>query len=438
MRNAMRRAVLVVAATTVAVPSARAQRANAPANPDGPYLAPAPFNSLKWRNLGPAAFGGRITEIEVVRRPGRPDDIYLLPENAGIYRSSNAGTSWTPIFDGVNTMMSMGDIAVSRSNPDVIWVSTGHGNNPAYYWGEGVYKSTDNGKTWTSMGLKETQHIGRILVHPTNPDIVFAAAAGGLWGPSEHRGLYKTSDGGRSWKKVLYVNEVTGASEVVMDPSNPQVMLATTHQRQRKWYGGIGQGPGSAIYKSVDGGETWTKLTKGLPTVEMGRIGLSISAADPKLIYADIETGGGAYPFNSFEGDCPPDALRASSVTGSGRPAGRMVEGQGGVYRSTDGGETWEQGFSRFDTPAGTFLRLWADPKDRNRVYRDGVSFWVSDDMGKTFRVMNTELHGDYRALWIDPGFDGYDYSFRYSRSRLVWVRLTGISVPFVSFIRRI
>src|SRR5262249_4825128 len=161
------------------------------------------------------------------------DRIYIIGENGGVFRSTNGGTSWTPVFDGVNSMMSMGDIAVSPSQPDIVWVGTGSGLNPSYYWGEGVYKSTDAGTTWAKMGLDATRHIGRIVVHPTNPDVVYVAATGRMWGPSPDRGLYKTSDGGRTWRKVLYVDENTGATDIVLDPGNPQIVFATMYQRQR-------------------------------------------------------------------------------------------------------------------------------------------------------------------------------------------------------------
>jgi photosystem II stability/assembly factor-like uncharacterized protein len=259
-----------------------------------------------------------------------------------------------------------------------------------------VYKSTDAGKTWKNMGLKETRHTGRIAIHPTNPDVVWVAAQGRLWGPNPERGVFKTTDGGVTWRKVLYVDANTGANEVVLDPTNPQILYASTYQRQRRIYGGITVGPGSSIYKSVDGGETWTKIDKGLPTVEMGRIGLDVSPVDSRLIYADVEVSGARYPApQGSDGDCPPP--------GSGGRGGNAFESQGGVYRSTDGGETWEQVNSRLDQPAGYFVQVRADPKDRNRVYRLGLGFYVSDDMGKTFRTVPTRLHGDYHELWIDP-----------------------------------
>jgi photosystem II stability/assembly factor-like uncharacterized protein len=252
--------------------------------------------------------------------------------------------------------------------------------------------------TWKNMGLKETRQIGRIVVHPTNPDIVYVAASGRMWGPNADRGLYKTADGGATWKNVLHVNDVTGATDVAMDPSNPDVLYVSMYQRQRKGYGGNGIGPGSALYKTTDGGEHWTKLTKGLPTVEMGRVGLTISPVDPKVVYADVEVGGAVYSGPAGEpGDCPPESRSANAVRG------QFDAGQGGIYLSTDGGESWSHVYNRSDQPVSSFVQIRADPKDRNRIYREGTGFYVSDDMGKTFRPINTNLHGDYRSLWIDP-----------------------------------
>ena len=240
----------------------------------GPNLAPPLFADLTWRNVGPALFGGRVVDIEVARERGRPDQIYILPENGGVFKSNDDGASWTEIFGATNTMMSMGDIAVAPSNPEIVWIGTGSGLNPSYYWGEGVFKSVDGGRTWTNMGLRGTRHIGRVVIHPANPNIVFVAAAGRLWGPSEERGLFRTTDGGTTWKKVLAGDSLTGANDVLFDPRNPLVLFASLYQRQRNGFGGNGVGPGSGIYKSIDGGDHWTKLTRGLPSENLGRIGL--------------------------------------------------------------------------------------------------------------------------------------------------------------------
>ena len=384
----------------------------------GPNLAPPLFADLTWRNVGPALFGGRVVDIEVARERGRPDQIYILPENGGVFKSNDDGASWTEIFGATNTMMSMGDIAVAPSNPEIVWIGTGSGLNPSYYWGEGVFKSVDGGRTWTNMGLRGTRHIGRVVIHPANPNIVFVAAAGRLWGPSEERGLFRTTDGGTTWKKVLAGDSLTGANDVLFDPRNPLVLFASLYQRQRNGFGGNGVGPGSGIYKSIDGGDHWTKLTRGLPSENLGRIGLTISPVDPLLIYADVEVGGAVYSAPSgAEGDCPPESRPTNAVRG------QFESGAGGIYRSVDGGETWEHVFSRSDQPVSSFVQIRADPQERTRLYREGTGFYVSDDMGHTFRPVETNLHGDYRSLWLDPDDNrhliiGNDGGLGVSRSR--------------------
>jgi photosystem II stability/assembly factor-like uncharacterized protein len=386
----------VFVAALCAVPAA--SRAQFAPDSSGPRLAPEPFSALRWRNIGPAVFGGRFTDIAVARTRGQPDQLYIAASTGGVFKSVNGGISWTPVFDAVNAMMSMGDLAIAPSNQNIVWVGTGEPQNPPHRWGDGVYKSVDGGRTWQFMGLRDTRHIGRITIHPTNPDIVYVAAQGNIWGPSTERGVFRTTDGGRTWRKILYVGENTGANDVLMDPTNPEVLLATTYTRQRRQYGGIPTGPGSDMYKSVDGGEHWTKIEKGLPTTEKGRMGLSWSTVDPKLVYADVEVRGAVYPGGGGNpADCPPEGGRANSTRGG------FESGQGGVYRSTDGGDSWEHVNSRIDQPSGFFIQIRADPVDRNRVYRLGTGLYVSDDQGKTFRTLATNLHGDYFALWIDP-----------------------------------
>jgi photosystem II stability/assembly factor-like uncharacterized protein len=334
-------------------------------------VAPALLGNLQWRSIGPANTGGRIDDFAVARVPGQPDAIYVATASGGVFKSTNQGTSWAPIFDRVDAMMSIGDIAVAPSNPNVVWVGTGEANNrQSSSWGDGVYRSIDAGHSWTSAGLADTRHIGRIVIDPSNPDIVYVAAAGHLWGSNSERGVFKTSDGGRTWAKVLYVDDNTGATDLVMDPQDPQTLFAAMYQRQRKAWGFNGGGPGSGIFRSRDGGATWTRLSNGLPQGDKGRIGLDIFHADPRVIFAVVEA--------------------------SGR--------ESGVYRSADRGDTWQE-WSTLNPRPMYFSQIRADPRDAARVYLLGSNrgFYVSSDGGKTFADALSGVHSEDHALWIDP-----------------------------------
>jgi photosystem II stability/assembly factor-like uncharacterized protein len=346
-----------------ALPRLEAQRS---ATVDPSLLAP-----LNWRSIGPANTGGRVDDLAVARVPGMPDAIYVATASGGIFKSTNQGTSWTPVFDKVDAMMSIGDIAVAPSNPNVIWAGTGEANNrQSSSWGDGVYRSLDGGRTWKSAGLAETRHIGRVLVHPANPDVAYVAAVGHLWGSSGERGVFKTTDGGQKWTRVLYINDHTGATDLAMDPDNPETLFAATYQRQRKAWGFNGGGPGSGIYRTRDGGATWTKLSNGLPNGDKGRIGLDIFRADSRLVYAVVEAAGH----------------------------------ESGVYRSADGGDTWEA-WSTLNPRPMYYSQIRTDPTDRRRVYLLGSNrgFYMSDDGGKTFRDVFSTVHSEDHALWIDP-----------------------------------
>src|SRR5436190_4527324 len=250
--------------------------------------APAgPFDGLHFRSIGPASMSGRIADLAVYEP--NPAIFYAGTAHGGVWKTTNGGTTFEAQFQ-TQGLISIGDVTVSQSNPDLLWVGTGESNNrQSTSWGDGVYKSTDGGKTFTNMGLCTSRYINRIVIDPRNNDIVFVAAAGNLWGPGGERGVYKTTDGGRSWKQVLKVDDDTGANDLVMDPTDNRVLYASTYQRRRTPCCMNGGGPGSGIWKSTDGGEKWTKLTNGVPNEPMGRIALDVYRKRSNILYALIE-----------------------------------------------------------------------------------------------------------------------------------------------------
>jgi photosystem II stability/assembly factor-like uncharacterized protein len=321
------------------------------------------LQEFAWRPIGPAVTSGRVVDLAVA---DRGKIIYAASASGGVWKSVNAGTTWEPIFDHQSTS-SIGDIAIAPSNPEIVWVGTGEANNQrSSSWGDGVYKSENGGKTWTNMGLRTSQHIGRIVVHPANPNIVYVAAQGPLWTDGGERGLYKTTDGGKTWKAVLTISPHTGVTDLVMDPADPSIMYAASFQRQRKAYSFVGGGPESGIYKSTDGGDTWRKITEGLPNRDIGRIGLSVSESQPRTVYASLET-------NTTE-----------------------------VYRSDDFGESWTKKGTYFQYP-WYMGQIRVDPKNPDRLYELGVPIFVSEDGGVTNHAIAQAAHVDYHAMWIDP-----------------------------------
>jgi len=323
------------------------------------------LKGLKWRCIGPANMGGRIDDFAVVEN--QPSVIYAATASAGVWKTVNNGIIWEPIFDKQN-VSTIGAIAIAPSDPSIVWVGTGEANNrQSSSWGDGVYKSTDAGKTWTNMGLKDTHHIGRIVIHPQNPDILFVAALGHLWGANKERGLYKTTDGGKTWKNTLFIDENTGFVDVAMDPLSPDTLYAAAYQRRRRGWGFNGGGPGSTLYKTTDGGETWTKLTEGLPTGNTGRIGISIYRRNPNIVYAIIE------------------------------------HKEGGVFRSEDKGLHWKKMSDTNPRPM-YYSQIRVDPNNDQRIWVLGSPMYYSEDGGKTFKTdLVRRIHVDHHALWINP-----------------------------------
>jgi photosystem II stability/assembly factor-like uncharacterized protein len=340
-----------------------------------PYSA-ADLSGLRLRNIGPASMSGRVVDMDVVESD--PYTMYVAAATGGLWRTRDNGVTWESLFDKV-PVHSIGDVVVNQSNPNIIWVGTGErASRQSVGWGDGIYKSTDAGKTWTNVGLRTSKNIGRIVLNPVDANIAYVAAQGSVWGPGGDRGIFKTTDGGKTWTRTLFVDDNTGATDVALDPTDANILYAATYQRRRSAYGFNGGGPGSALWKSTDGGNSWKKLTgHGLPTGEYGRIGISIYRKNSSVVVISIEQG---------------QRYNASTA---------YIIRKAGLYRSDDKGENW------------SFLSDWnprpmygsqptIDPNDDKRIYMlNAYSF--SDDGGKTFTAPRTTTHGDDRFVWVDP-----------------------------------
>ncbi len=338
---------------------------------DGDALSAETLSGLKLRAIGPALMGGRIADIAV--SPRDPRTWYLAVGSGNVWKTENAGTTWTPIFDD-QAAYSIGVVTLDPSNPDVVWVGTGENVSGRHVgWGDGVYKSLDGGQHWQNMGLARSEHIGKILVDPRDGLTVFVAAEGPLWSGGGDRGLYKTVDGGQTWNQILSVDEDTGVTDVEFDPRDPDVLYAATYQRRRSVWSLLAGGPGSGIHKSTDGGETWQRLDKGLPSSDMGKIGLAVSPANPDVVYATIEAN----------------------------------EEDKGFYRSLDRGGSWEKRNAYISNGTGPhyYQEIEASPHDVGTVYQMDVFIHVTRDGGANFEVLGTgrEKHSDNHALYIDP-----------------------------------
>ncbi len=326
----------------------------------------AVIGGFSLRSIGPAMTGGRIVDLAV-----HPEDcrhFYVATASGGVWKTTNAGTTWTPLFDGQDSY-SIGCITMDPKDANVIWVGTGENNSQrSVSYGDGVYKSLDGGRSWKNVGLKTSEHIGKIVVDPRDSDVVYVAAQGPLWASGGERGLYRTTDGGQNWSRILDISKHTGINEVVQQPGNPEVMLASAYQRARRVWTLINGGPESAIYKSTDGGDNWRKVTRGLPGGDLGRIGLAFAPSAPETVYALVEAASG-----------------------------------GGVYKSTDAGETWTKQ-NDFDVQGQYYGEIFVDPNDANRIFVPNTYTMVSDDGGKTMRRLGeSNKHVDTHVVWVDP-----------------------------------
>lgn len=402
----------------------------------------SPFNKLKWSHLGPTNISGRCVDIAVVQPKGKNYVIYVATASGGVWKTENEGTTWVPIFDRAAST-SIGDIALTPTNPDVLWVGTGEANIfRSSQAGIGIYKSADGGKTWQHMGLGSSYTISRIVIHPQNPDIVYVAASGHEWTDNPERGVYKTTDGGRTWEKILYISPRTGAIDLVIDPEDSETLYAALWQRIRlKWndprnFAGYSE---SGIHKTTDGGKTWKPVNSGLPEAGFrGRIGIDVCLKKPDVLYTFVDN----YELSTQA------QVQAGPEDAYGRPASGRIKGPS-LFRSDDKGETWKlvsptpQTISLMERHSGTygwvFGQVRVDPNDENKVYIMGVPLSVTRDGGKTFQSWRREMHVDHHGLWIDP--DNSDYIVNVNDGGMVisydggktWRRFTD-SVPVCQF----
>lgn len=374
IRRALRSAALLFAAGAgLAAPAAAQQSQAAP-------ITEADLQAFAPREIGPAVTGGRIADLAA--DPSDPSILWVASASGGIWKTENRGHTWTPLTDDF-PVSAFGAIALAPSDPEIVYIGSGEQNNrQSTNWGNGVYRSTDGGASWTHLGLDDTRHIGKILVHPDNPDVVWVAALGNLWAPSETRGVFRSTDGGQSWQKVLYIDQFTGAVDLQLDASNPDVLYAATYQRLRRAWGFNGGGPGSGIHKSTDGGESWIELTNGIPEGDKGRIGIALSVSNPQVLNALIEHAD--------------DDLQ-------------------GTYRSEDGGASWTR-VNELNIRPMYYSEIFIDPTNEDRVYTMATSSHRSEDGGRTFTEIavrptyDVGVHADQHALWIDPNDPSHLY----------------------------
>ncbi|HET9784231.1 MAG TPA: hypothetical protein VFP94_04630 [Terriglobales bacterium] len=395
---------LALALATSATLVAQGRRGNQPPPPavnvsTNPLLKPFAF-----RSIGPAIMLGRVDDIQ-----GTPQDpmlLYVGFATGGLWKSTDGGLHWTSLWDNMPNE-SIGDIAVAPSNKDVVYVGSGEANNrQSSSYGDGVWGTRDGGKTWTHLGLEKTQAIGRIAVDPTNPDVAYVAANGDLFGPNPDRGLYKTSDGGKTWTKAKYIDENTGFEDVAIDPSNPKTVYASSYEHRRTWWGYNGGGANSGLWKSTDAGATWKRLDgAGWPKPKdgiYGRIAIAIFPPNPKVIFAQVEAGASAGVGGGTDAAGGPEKPRAGGRGGEGRGQQPPPDpNASGLFRSDDGGATWTF-LSNQDQRPVYFSQLRVDPKNENKLFVGGTPGQISEDGGKTWHPM-TASHTDYHAIWINP-----------------------------------